>query len=501
MVDKSTLIEIYRANLSDPNDLPEFQFWVENELVKIQSSFFSTEDVLRRFELWLQELEKEPGPKGKDGEDGEDGIDGVDGEDGIDGADGKDGSVDDLIDDTRTSTDTTWSSFKIEDELHDQKHDLYGPDHSDVLVDVAPTLRDGLFWNGTQFSLDRRMNWAGNYVNGQTYEADDVTLDSGYLAVANQQTTDPPSPQLIGDEVWLLDEDDPSWEIDSPLGKDVATGISITAINGISYAVNEARIYIPAISNNVYYRIAIAIYYDLENPETAVGEWIHSTDLVLGWNDYDTNKYIIPNGILVEAFLQVENRNNVVVDNLQYNYTSNNNDQAVAVGEMHRRNNRTYVDINKTPASGTFTADPTPGTTIETAVSDWTVTNVTDNTTYWRCDITGTGNPPDGLTDFIFTTPSNNVAQPHAVNDNYWLSHVAPNANINGRYSLDGSDETNDNAYGINYKVQQVVLSDHWDILTIPGDTGGFVRIDDNIDGGSAASVYLVDQIIDGGGA
>jgi hypothetical protein len=63
---------------------------------------------------------------------------------------------------------------------------------------VAATLRDGLFYNGTKFVADRRVNWVGAFTNGPTYEVDDMSHEGAFLAICNTQTTDAIAPTAIG---------------------------------------------------------------------------------------------------------------------------------------------------------------------------------------------------------------------------------------------------------------------------------------------------------------
>ncbi len=81
---------------------------------------------------------------------------------------------------------------------HNQAHALYGADHSDVDSSGTPTLRDGLFHNGSEFALERRVNWVGHWTAGPTYEVDDMVTEQGFLAMCTTQTTEGPSPDIIG---------------------------------------------------------------------------------------------------------------------------------------------------------------------------------------------------------------------------------------------------------------------------------------------------------------
>jgi len=113
-----TAIEVYLANDAAPDDWLDAKFWLVNELRRIQSGFFSADEVIDQI---LNSdggvVEGEQGPPGPAGPQGNQGGRGPAGPPGPQGPKGEDGSVGDLIADFRTAIDTTWSSSKIASEL------------------------------------------------------------------------------------------------------------------------------------------------------------------------------------------------------------------------------------------------------------------------------------------------------------------------------------------------------------------------------------------------
>lgn len=57
----TTTIEVYRANQAAPLDWEALRFWTLQELVKIQSSFTSTDEVIRALRALIGTLETEGG--------------------------------------------------------------------------------------------------------------------------------------------------------------------------------------------------------------------------------------------------------------------------------------------------------------------------------------------------------------------------------------------------------------------------------------------------------
>ena len=424
---------------------------------------------------------------------------------------------------------------------HNQVHLLYGSDHSDVDTTDGLLNRDLLAWNGVAFMPDKRMNWiTGGYVGGVDYLKHDVIVDSGYLAIVKVPSTqERPAPQPVGNSFWTLDDTDVGWSDETFLGNNVTAGNDFIN-NTVPFELQAVRIYIPFAQADVYYRAAFghATTDDLEDFVIDYSEWYDSVSTGTGWVEIEADGTIFPAGSHITVAIESENRAAAQVDDVFYDYTSSNGDVVIGAGDMHRRNNRDYVDISKTPQSGTLVVDPIAGTTIDSALSAWNVIAVADNGTYWRCTISGTGDPLPGNVEFTFTTPTAQVSQYYLENPGYWTANPLPNADASGVLIKDGVETTSDAAYGADIKIQQITISDDWDLLASPGggtaggggdftpniytgigNASGYVpdtatsvdqvlyasgdwgTVYHNIEGGSANTVYLVEQIIDGGGA
>lgn len=114
-----TSVEVYRSNDAAPENWSDAKFWLINELRRIQSGFFSVDEVLSTLDLsggsGSGSTGSEQGPVGPQGPQGPAGPEGPTGPQGPAGADGDAG---DLIKDYRTALDSTWSSQKIRTELN-----------------------------------------------------------------------------------------------------------------------------------------------------------------------------------------------------------------------------------------------------------------------------------------------------------------------------------------------------------------------------------------------
>jgi len=123
MADKDLLrennpsIEVYRSLDAAPSDWEDAKFWLTNELRRIQSGFYSVDEVIAEIQNGSGGSESgstgsTPGPVGPQGPVGPEGPQGPTGPQGPAGKDGTE-----IIADWRTGLDVTWSSQKIANEL------------------------------------------------------------------------------------------------------------------------------------------------------------------------------------------------------------------------------------------------------------------------------------------------------------------------------------------------------------------------------------------------
>lgn len=110
----NTSIEVYRSLDAAPEDWDAARFWLINELRRIQTGFFSVDEVLARLDADKGDGTTDSTVEGPVGPQGPAGPAGPQGPQGPAGADG---NVGDLIADYQTALGTTWSSNKIQQEL------------------------------------------------------------------------------------------------------------------------------------------------------------------------------------------------------------------------------------------------------------------------------------------------------------------------------------------------------------------------------------------------
>lgn len=300
------------------------------------------------------------------------------------------------------------------------------------------------------------------HVKGNGYSVNQVVTQDGWAMVSNASTMESPAPTELGSPFWMLDITAEGWTIQNEIGTRVAVGQDFSSVKPV--IIKGTRIYVSTVSDSIYYRASVAVYNNPELPDIYYSDWIQSP--TTGWVDAPFTAVIVPSGVTVVVTAEYKETTGKTVDDVSYNYTSNNEEETVAIECMHRVNNRTYIDVHKTPRAGSLSVDPLPGTTITSAESDWIVTGVTDNDEYWRLDIIGNGFPADGLIDFAFSTPSETTEQYYFENSSYWATHSIPNATVSGTKKLDNTVTSSTNAYGADIYVQEILLSLDWDLLS-----------------------------------
>ena len=155
----ATTVEVYRSNDAAPENWADAKFWLINELRRIQTGFFSVDEVLSELDLNNGGV-GEKGDPGPPGPPGDVGPEGAQGPAGPRGPAGKDGTAYDTIADYKTALDYTWSSDKISHEISSAVLTAAHP--QEVYVqDTAPRVAESqpYFWietglgDGSDFSV------------------------------------------------------------------------------------------------------------------------------------------------------------------------------------------------------------------------------------------------------------------------------------------------------------------------------------------------------------
>ena len=310
------------------------------------------------------------------------------------------------------------------------------------------------------------MRWAGQWAPGQ-YLYHDVVLDFGYLAIANKNTGDRPSPQPAGAAFFVYDGAAPTSSITA---KQLTVGQRYTLQQDAF--LNAFRIY--TVTGNRY-RV-YAVTDPLGTP--IIKELLSAFEAgSTGWQTFAVDQVIGLEGDVFDLYVAMEEPDPTpTVWTGNWGYDTPNNPGAPGAGVIqHANQDLANLRVAKLDNDGgdraVEIAALTPGDIIEALGVRWAVqTAPSDQGTWFLIAVAPASQAtPDGVTQFSFevveATPITVVADA-----DYWLGL----ASIVGRYQIDGGAWVeSEDQYSIDLQIQALTLSEDWDLLSVPGGGGG----------------------------
>lgn len=486
-----SLIEIYRANIANPETLDALRFWASNELKRIESMGSSIEEKFYTTDQQIAELQglidainaggAEQGDKGDKGDQGDQGDKGDKGDQ------GDPASAAALIADGEIRTDKTWSSSKIRSEL-DTKQDPH--DYN---------------------------SWQPNHNNQFTYPKWSVVAEAGYLAISNKPTGDLPTPALLGVEADVF-ATTPGWTSTPTHAGNVRSGYTLTLLEPV--LITSVEVWPPEVLAENHYTLVI-----IKNPADS-GAVTRRVPLLNGqltagvWSTIPIESIAGAEGEVYRFYLEVQtySATTSIAGQYKFQFEYFAGDMGVptpSVGYFIYDFQRRVIKINKTDnlAATPALAGAIVGTIIAmtksaTVFATFMVTGAfTDIGTYreWPAQqIDGNGAFVfDDVCTMAVTVPTSTSAKYVALTSQWttpprWCTAVA-------FLEHGGVDQvpTVTTGYGVNLRVQQLGQSKDWDLIPIrccsDSDRGATGLID--LDGGSSSEAYLASQAIDGGSA
>jgi len=326
------------------------------------------------------------------------------------------------------------------------------------------------------------MKWKGFWGENILYPKDSVVSENNYLGIvtATNGTSDHLQPQPIGEAAYVYDG---TISTQQNTVKQVIFGTRYRITSAQS--VKTYRIY--TIAGNFYQP-----YLVLDSTGTPVIQEFPSFEAPsTGWQEFNTLETIIPiNSEFDVVVLVREPDPTPTVSSHSYDYTTPNNFTVPSVGEItHATKDIPSLHINKTAqssddATATLTA-LTIGDIIEVGSRRWAIQNIIDNVTYMTFQVSPESLAfSTGIQTFNFETVT---ATPitTAIDTNYYSADL----DTDGLFIADGrwsSIVPNNNAYGVDLKLQPVTVSSDWNIMTYPSGTGGVAS-----GGGEGASTIV----------
>ena len=311
--------------------------------------------------------------------------------------------------------------------------------------------------------------WQSPYVVGNDYKKDDLVKDGDWTMIANKDTNDRAAPQPLGPEFNIYDGASPTTQ---NTAKQVVFGNRYT-FDQAAY-INGYRLY--AVAGKTY-RIFL-VRDPLGTP--IIEELALFVATTAGWIAFAIGNLLIGIGAKFDLVAVVyEPDPTPTVFSGDWNYTTPQNPGIPALGDIiHSTKTLGVMSISSTDdAAGDRYAELatlTIGDIIEGAGQRWSIQSITDNTTYFNFGVSPAAQgSPIGIQNFNFETV---VATPITYMEDpaYWPTSPFPA--VQGLIAIDdnyGDITVNTNAYGLDIYVQQVEISDDWDLVAVSSGSGG----------------------------
>ena len=326
------------------------------------------------------------------------------------------------------------------------------------------------------------MKWRDVWTPG-SYTRFDTVYDNGWAMVANKSTTDRAAPQPTGDPFWVSGlGDSPAWDIQSSTVSSILSGQRYTSLTG-GY-LDGARLWIPEVNPLVSY----SVYLVLDPTGTPIFDPL-LTNLQpgsTGWLELNLSERLLRPGITFDLIVNSQSETGASQWSGPWDYKRSNGDpgekeiyhQSAGGGSEMRIN---YVDNDETDRSTELTALQI-GDEIEGGGITWEILDIDPQVDHIRFQVSPAQRiASEAVYTFTFTTYAPTPIQYVRI-----LNHYVAVPEVQGLYSESGySGITPDqNAYGIDIRVQGAVVSEDWDLLAhsedvIGGPGGGASQLTD----------------------
>lgn len=313
--------------------------------------------------------------------------------------------------------------------------------------------------------------WDADYTPGDAVDKNTVVNDSGWLMVANKDTTDRAAPQTIGDaSVYgtALPDDDTGWtsKTTEPL-RFLWVGTQYTL--GFHYIISHIVFYIAEVSPDISYDVFIVDMTGGKNKYIPVST--NYPAQTTGWHTIPTGQIVVPANSTLSIILQKTSLVSSSTVTGDWNYVRQS--AAPTAGQASQSNNNVgQLHINQKDATGTDRA-----TLLDAVVPG---SNISAGNVIW--EVTGASFAPGSNNDGVYTFTVNPHIRLESGNQYTFTFEVfgtynlpiwmvpdfyLPDPQVQGLIKKDGAAiEYNENGYTVDILYQQVVVSDDWDIMS-----------------------------------
>jgi len=326
--------------------------------------------------------------------------------------------------------------------------------------------------------VEGAITWSNTWIPDKEYSSNTMVRDGVWTMIANKNTYDKPAPVEVGVQEEGLPVD-PTF---------VESSHTAIIVSGNKYVfsksgwIQEVRIKVPAVSNDINYKL---YNITIDSSGNVITSEIPLPSLTASvWTTVAIGSTLINAGKEIALLLQSINSGSSTVVTGGWTFTGNDNNNEPLVSSWNHNNANNSVRIHKTDLDTTNRTSELLGVVIgstivvhDTAtpanVYSYTVTSVTEGTASVNygviLDSQGGGGPTDGETTTITITIPVASATEVSAHVNYVVTHQPTFATVSGYLAVDGvSDGTEVNdAFSVDLLFQEGSLSPDWDIVAL----------------------------------
>ena len=303
------------------------------------------------------------------------------------------------------------------------------------------------------------MVWWGAIQAGKSYPRGAVVRDGQYTTIANKEGSQPPAaPVPTGPEQYLYEGASPT---DQQTAKTVEYAQEFTA--GRSGFITGYRLWVV---NGNFYRVFTITEGDVLRE---IISFEANTD---GWTEFDLVDTPILAGTTFAIYVVVAEPDPTPTTwQGDWSYFTPNNPAVPLGGQVVHANQavselRVSTQDANTGDRRAELAALTPGDIIESQGIRWSIQNIVDNGSWFNFAVAPAAQAPsDGVNTFVFETVT---ATPITfVKDvDYWIN----DDRVRGYENIDNAGGVwNQNAYGIDVKVQEASINPDWELVAYGG--------------------------------
>lgn len=318
-----------------------------------------------------------------------------------------------------------------------------------------------------------RMNWRGDWNENVVYAEDDVVRANGWTMIANTGTTEYPTPQAQGEPYWGWSSGLETMTTTTSLEPQYVYGVRVSVpdngyISGWRVWVepgNRYQIWVVSAPGGPAEDMRQHAQFDIEPTADP------------GWLEFSIAPELVLAGEVFDVVVVLSQEDPTAIEwTGDWAYSTPNNFTAPSSGQVtHASKERNVLRFHKTDDdSGDRSAELlalSPGDTITVGAQQWLVQSVVNSGSFVSVFVSPhTQLAPDVTYTFTFGSVTEQLLPIPSE-----TGALASLPSVQGLYGATyaAAVTSDDDAYGIDLKVQAATLPQDWDIVASPGGGGG----------------------------